>query len=176
MFKKILVANRGEIALRVTRAAREMNIDTVSVYSEADRTSLHVLLADEAYEIGPAPSTESYLKIEKIIEVAKRAGAEAIHPGYGFLSESQAFAKAIKEAGLKFIGATEKNIKEMGDKLASRELMKAVGVPIVPGSDDEVKNIAEAKKWAKEIGYPLMIKATAGGAEKGFVSSPRKAN
>lgn len=168
MFKKILVANRGEIALRVNRAAREMNIDTVCVYSEADRTSLHVLLADEAYEIGPAPSTESYLKIDKIIEVAKKAGAEAIHPGYGFLSESRAFAKAVKEAGLKFIGATEKNIEQMGDKLASRELMKDVGVPIVPGSDDEVKDFSEAKKWAKTIGYPLMIKATAGGGGKGI--------
>ncbi|MGH1467476.1 MAG: acetyl-CoA carboxylase biotin carboxylase subunit [Bdellovibrionales bacterium] len=168
MFKKILVANRGEIALRVNRAAREMGVDTVCVYSAADRTSLHVLLADEAYEIGPAPSTESYLKIDKLIEVAKKAGAEAIHPGYGFLSESSAFVKAVTEAGLKFIGATQDNIEKMGDKLAARELMKNVDVPIVPGSDGEVKTVADAKKWAKTIGYPLMIKASAGGGGKGI--------
>lgn len=168
MFKKILVANRGEIALRITRSAREMGIETVCVYSEADRTSLHVLLADEAYEIGPPPSSESYLNIEKIIEVAKLSGAEAIHPGYGFLSESSAFAKAVTEAGLVFIGATQKNIEQMGDKLAARELMKDVDVPIVPGSDGSVNSVEEAKKWAKEIGYPLMIKASAGGGGKGI--------
>jgi len=168
MFKKILVANRGEIALRVTRAAREMNIETVCVYSQADRTSLHVLLADEAYEIGPPPSTESYLCIDKIIDVAKKAGAEAIHPGYGFLSESSAFVKAVKEAGLTFIGATEDNMAKMGDKLAARELMRGVGVPIVPGSDGEVKNVEQAKDWAEKIGYPLMIKASAGGGGKGI--------
>jgi len=168
MFKKILVANRGEIALRVTRAAREMNIETVCVYSEADRTSLHVLLADEAYEIGPPPSTESYLCIDKIIDVAKKAGAEAIHPGYGFLSESSEFAKAVKDAGLIFIGATEDNMNKMGDKLAARELMRAVGVPIVPGSDDKVENVEQAKDWALKIGYPLMIKASAGGGGKGI--------
>lgn len=168
MFKKILVANRGEIAMRVNRAAREMNIDTVCVYSEADRTSLHVLLADEAYEIGPAPSSESYLKIDKIIDVAKKAGAEAIHPGYGFLSESSKFAEAVTKAGLKFIGATQQNMEQMGDKLAARALMEKVDVPIVPGSDGAVTDFEEAKKWAQIIGYPLMIKASAGGGGKGI--------
>ncbi len=168
MFKKILIANRGEIALRVNRAAREMGIETVCVYSEADRKNLHVLLADEAYEIGPAPSSESYLRIEKLIEVAKKSGAEAIHPGYGFLSESSAFVKAVTDAGLKFIGATQKNIEEMGDKLSARELMQKVDVPIVPGSDGEVKDMTAAKVWAKKIGYPLMIKASAGGGGKGI--------
>jgi acetyl-CoA carboxylase biotin carboxylase subunit len=168
MFKKIMVANRGEIALRVNRAAREMGIETVCVYSAADRTSLHVLLAEEAYEIGPAPSKESYLKIDKLIEVAKKAGAEAIHPGYGFLSESSVFVDAVNKAGLKFIGATKENIEQMGDKLAARELMKKVDVPIVPGSDGSVKDAKEAKEWAKKIGYPLMIKASAGGGGKGI--------
>jgi acetyl-CoA carboxylase biotin carboxylase subunit len=168
VFKKILVANRGEIAIRITRSAREMGIETVAVYSEADRTSLHVLLADEAYEIGPAPSAESYLNINKIIEVAKSSGAEAIHPGYGFLSESAAFVKAVTEAGLVFIGATQDNIEKMGDKLAARELMKAVNVPIVPGSDGKVTNEEEAIYWAEKIGYPLMIKASAGGGGKGI--------
>lgn len=168
MFKKILIANRGEIALRVNRAAREMGVETVCVYSEADRTNLHVLLADEAYEIGPAPSIESYLKINKLIEVAKKSGAEAIHPGYGFLSESSTFVKAVTDAGLKFIGATQKNIEQMGDKLSARELMIKVDVPIVPGSDGEVKDYSEAKIWAKKIGYPLMIKASAGGGGKGI--------
>ncbi len=168
MFKKILVANRGEIALRINRAAREMGVETVCIYSEADRTSLHVLLADEAYEIGPAPSRDSYLKIDKIIKIAKTAKVEAIHPGYGFLSESSAFAKAVMDAGLVFIGATQKNIEQMGDKLAARKLMKKVNVPIVPGSEGEVTSFKEAKKWAKIIGYPLMIKASAGGGGKGI--------
>ena len=138
MFKKILIANRGEIAIRVIRACREMGIETVAVYSEADRDSQHVLLADEAYEIGPAPSSQSYLRIDKIIEVAKKAKAEAVHPGYGFLSESSDFAQALKDNGLTFIGATVENIKAMGDKIASRDLMKGVGVPIVPGSPGAV--------------------------------------
>ncbi len=168
MFKKILVANRGEIALRINRAAREMGVETVCIYSAVDRTSLHVLLADEAYEIGPAPSKDSYLKIDKIIQVAKAAKAEAIHPGYGFLSESSAFAKAVTDAGLIFIGATQKNIEQMGDKLAARKLMRKVNVPIVPGSEGEVTSFKEAKKWAKVIGYPLMIKASAGGGGKGI--------
>ncbi len=168
MFKKILVANRGEVAIRITRSAREMGIDTVAVYSEADRTSLHVLLADEAYEIGPAPSKDSYLNIKKIIEVAKESGAEAIHPGYGFLSESADFVKAVTDAGLVFIGATQENIEKMGDKLAARELMEAVKVPIVPGSDSSVDTEDEAATWAKKIGYPLMIKASAGGGGKGI--------
>ncbi len=168
MFKKILIANRGEIAIRVIRACREMGIETVAVYSEADRDSQHVLLADEAYEIGPAPSSQSYLRIDKIVEVAKKSNAQAVHPGYGFLSESAEFAQALKDNGLVFIGATVENIKAMGDKISSRDLMKAVGVPIVPGSPGAVKTVEEAEKIAKEIGYPIMIKASAGGGGKGI--------
>jgi acetyl-CoA carboxylase biotin carboxylase subunit len=168
MFKKILIANRGEIAIRVIRACREMGIETVAVYSEADRDSQHVLLADEAYEIGPAPSSQSYLKIDKIIEVAKKAKVQAVHPGYGFLSESSDFAQALKDNGLVFIGATVENIKAMGDKIASRDLMKGVGVPIVPGSPGAVISVEDAEAVAKQIGYPVMIKASAGGGGKGI--------
>lgn len=168
MFRKILIANRGEIAVRVMRTCRELGILSVAVYSDADRNGLHVMLADEAYHIGPAPSSESYLNIEKLLDVAKRSGAEAIHPGYGFLSESPLFAKAVKDAGLVFIGPTVENILAMGDKLASRELMKKAKVPIVPGSKDAVKDLPDAEKVAKEIGYPVMIKASAGGGGKGI--------
>ncbi|MCB9027304.1 MAG: acetyl-CoA carboxylase biotin carboxylase subunit [Bdellovibrionaceae bacterium] len=168
MFKKVLIANRGEIALRVIRTCRAMGIVSVAVYSEADRNSLHVQLADEAYFIGPPPSTESYLRIDKIIEVAKRSGADAVHPGYGFLSEKVEFAKALKEAGITFIGPTPENIEAMGDKLASRDLMKTAGVPIVPGTEDAVKSVEEAQAAANEIGYPIMIKASAGGGGKGI--------
>ncbi len=168
MFKKILIANRGEIAIRVTRTCRELGIQSVAVFSEADRNSLHVLLADEAYLIGPAPSSESYLNIEKIIEVAKLSGSEAIHPGYGFLSESPVFAKACQEAGIVFIGPTAENIIAMGDKLASRELMKKAGVPTVPGSEGTVESLEEAQTAAEKIGYPVMIKASAGGGGKGI--------
>lgn len=168
MFKKILIANRGEIAIRVTRACREMGIETVAVYSEADRKSQHVFLADEAYEIGPAPSAQSYLRIDKIVEIAKKSGAEAVHPGYGFLSESKAFALALREAGIAFIGATPENIEAMGDKLGARELMKKANVPIVPGSEGAIKNVKEAEEAVKSIGYPIMIKASAGGGGKGI--------
>lgn len=168
MFKKILIANRGEIAIRVTRTCRTMGIQTVAVYSEADRNSLHVLLADEAYYIGPAPSAQSYLNIEKIIEVAKKSGAEAVHPGYGFLSETVAFAEALEKAGIVFIGPTPDNIRAMGDKLSSRELMKRAGVPTVPGSEDIIRSVEEAQEVAKKIGYPIMIKASAGGGGKGI--------
>ncbi len=168
MFEKILIANRGEIAIRVIRTCREMGIQSVAVYSEADRNSLHVMLADEAYEIGPAPSKLSYLNAEKIIEVAKKSGAQAIHPGYGFLSESPDFARKLKEAGLVFIGPTEANIRAMGDKLASRELMKKAEVPIVPGSADAVADADEAFRIAQEIGFPVIIKASAGGGGKGI--------
>lgn len=167
MFKKILIANRGEIAIRITRACRELGIETVCVYSEADRNSLHVLLADEAYEIGPAPSSESYLNIDKIIEIAKKSGAEAVHPGYGFLSESSKFAIALREAGITFIGATPENIKAMGDKLGARELMKKADVPVVPGSG-AIKDAADAEAAAQQIGYPVMVKASAGGGGKGI--------
>lgn len=154
--------------MRVIRTCRELGILTVAVYSDADRNGLHVMLADEAYHIGPAPSIESYLNIEKLLAVAKKSGAEAIHPGYGFLSESPEFAKAISDAGLTFIGPTVENILAMGDKLASRELMKKAGVPTVPGSKDAIKDLAEAEAVASQIGYPVMIKASAGGGGKGI--------
>jgi acetyl-CoA carboxylase biotin carboxylase subunit len=168
MFKKVLIANRGEIAIRVTRTLRELGITSVAVYSDADRNGLHVMLADEAYHIGPPPSKESYLNIDKILEVAKKSGAEAIHPGYGFLSESPEFAKAVKKAGLTFIGPTVENILAMGDKLASRELMKKAGVPTVPGTDGAVADADQAKKEADKIGYPVILKASAGGGGKGI--------
>ncbi len=168
MFKKILIANRGEIAIRVTRTLRELGITSVAVYSDADRNGMHVMLADEAYHIGPSPSAQSYLNIEKILEIAKKSGADAIHPGYGFLSESPAFAKAVKEAGLTFIGPTVENILAMGDKLASRELMKKAGVPTVPGSDGAVADADQAVKEAQRIGYPVILKASAGGGGKGI--------
>lgn len=168
MFKKILIANRGEIAIRVIRTCREMGIQSVAVYSEADRNSLHVMLADEAYEIGPAPSTQSYLNMDKIVEVCKRAGAEAVHPGYGFLSEAADFARRLKKEGIVFIGPTVENIEAMGDKLASRELMKKAKVPIVPGSPGAISDVDEAKKVSAQIGFPVIIKASAGGGGKGI--------
>ncbi len=168
MFKKILVANRGEIAVRVIRACRDMGISSVAVFSEADRYSQHVLLADEAYEIGPAPSNESYLDDVKILTVAKNAGVDAIHPGYGFMSENADFAKKVAEAGIEFIGPSPQNIVDMGDKLSAISLMKKAGVPTVPGSDGPVDTVEDAHKVANEIGFPVMIKATAGGGGKGM--------
>lgn len=168
MFKKVLIANRGEIAIRVTRTLRELGVTSVAVYSDADRNGLHVMLADEAYHIGPPPSAESYLNIPKILEVAKKSGAEAIHPGYGFLSESPEFARAVKAAGLTFIGPTVENILAMGDKLASRDLMKKAGVPTVPGTDGAVPDVETANKEADRIGYPVILKASAGGGGKGI--------
>lgn len=167
-FKKILIANRGEIAIRVTRACRELGISSVAVFSDADRDSLHVFLADEAYHIGPAPSKESYLNFRKIIEVAKKAGADAIHPGYGFLSENPIFVRACKEAGIVFIGPTPENMEAMGDKLSAKALMKKAGVPLVPGSEGGVESVEQAQVIANEIGYPVIIKATAGGGGKGM--------
>lgn len=168
MFKKILIANRGEIAIRVMRTCREMGIQSVAVYSEADRNSLHVMLADEAYEIGPPPSKESYLRMDKILAVAKQAGADAIHPGYGFLSEAPEFARQCAKAGIVFIGPTVENIEAMGDKLASRDLMEKAGVPIVPGSPGALTNLEEAEIISRDIGYPIIIKASAGGGGKGI--------
>lgn len=168
MFKKVLIANRGEIAVRVIRACRDLGITSVAVYSKADRFSQHVLLADEAYDIGPAPSLESYLREDKLIDVAKRSGADAIHPGYGFLSERSTFADAIEKAGLTFIGPSKQNIVDMGDKLSAISLMKKAGVPTVPGSDGAIKDLDHAKKVADKIGYPVMIKASAGGGGKGM--------
>lgn len=168
MFKKVLVANRGEIAVRVIRACRDLGIPTVAVYSEVDRYSQHVLLANEAYEIGPAPSNESYLLEDKILDVAKKAGADAIHPGYGFLSEREFFAKAVQDAGITFIGPSPENIKAMGDKLSAISHMRKADVPTVPGSNGAVPTIEEAQKVAEKIGYPIMIKASAGGGGKGM--------
>jgi propionyl-CoA carboxylase alpha chain len=172
--KKILIANRGEIALRVIRSAREMGIRTVAVYSEADRNALHVRHADEAICIGPAASAQSYLKGEKIIEVCKQLGVDAIHPGYGFLSENAAFAKAVKEAGIIFIGPSPESIRIMGDKLSAKAAVSAFNIPMVPGTPDAVTDIAEAKRICEEIGYPVLIKASAGGGGKGMrvVESP----
>lgn len=168
LFKKILIANRGEIAIRITRACRELGIASVAVFSDADRDSLHVFLADEAYHIGPSPSKESYLNYQKIIEVAKKAGVDAVHPGYGFLSENTIFAKALEAAGITFIGPTVSNIESMGDKLSAKALMKKAGVPTVPGSDGGVETVEQAHIIAETIGLPVIIKASAGGGGKGM--------
>jgi len=174
MLKKILIANRGEIAVRVVRACREMGIKTVAVYSAADRVALHVRMADEAYFIGPAPSTESYLNIERIIDVARKSGADAIHPGYGFLAENPEFASAVQQAGLIFIGPAPEAIRLFGDKMAARERMLASGVPVVPGMEQNLTSDEAARKIADEIGFPVLIKAAAGGGGKGMriVHSP----
>jgi acetyl-CoA/propionyl-CoA carboxylase, biotin carboxylase, biotin carboxyl carrier protein len=168
MFKKVLVANRGEIAIRVMRALKEMGIISVGVYSEADRETPHVREADEAFLLGPPVPAESYLNIERIIEVARDAGAEAIHPGYGFLAENAAFATACEEAGIVFIGPPASAIEAMGSKTRAREIMSEAGVPIVPGSTEPSPDVAAAKKTAKEIGYPVACKAAGGGGGKGF--------
>jgi acetyl-CoA carboxylase, biotin carboxylase subunit len=166
--KKILVANRGEIALRVMRTAREMGIKTVAVYSEADRQSLHVQYADEAILIGPPPSAESYLKMEKIIAAAKQTGADAIHPGYGFLSENEDFAQLVENEGMIFIGPSPKAIEIMGSKLAAKAAVAKFNVPLVPGTSEPITDLSKAKKIAAEIGYPILIKASAGGGGKGM--------
>lgn len=168
MFKKILIANRGEIAMRVIRTAKEMGIKTVAVYSTADRDSLHVRFADEAVCIGPPSSSDSYLKIANIIAAAEITDADAIHPGYGFLSENAKFSKTCKDNGIKFIGASPEHIDKMGDKATAKATMIKAGVPVVPGSEGILKDYNEAKKIAKKIGYPVMIKATAGGGGKGM--------
>ena len=168
MFKKILIANRGEIALRVIRSCKEMGIKTVAVYSKADADSLHVKFADEAVCIGPASSSESYLKIPSIIAAAEITNSDAIHPGYGFLAENSNFSKICKENKIKFIGASPKMIDKMGDKAAAKETMKKAGVPTIPGSKGIIKNFSECEKIANEIGYPIMLKATAGGGGKGM--------
>jgi len=169
MFSKVLVANRGEIAIRVFRTLREMGIASVAVYSELDRDALHVKRADEAYLIGPAPAAESYLKVEKIIEVCKESGAEAVHPGYGFLAENADFARALDEAGIVFIGPPASAIDAMGSKTMARELMQKAGVPIVPGTTEVIEDVAAAKKIIDaDIGYPVAIKAAGGGGGKGF--------
>lgn len=168
MFKKILIANRGEIALRIIRTCKEMGIKTVAVYSKADADSLHVRFADEAVCIGPAQSSESYLKIPNIIAAAEITNSDAIHPGYGFLAENAKFSRVCAENNIKFIGASEEMIEGMGDKASAKMTMKKAGVPTVPGSDGLIKDLEHGKKQAKEIGYPVIIKATAGGGGKGM--------
>ena len=167
-FNKVLIANRGEIALRIIRTCREMGIQTVAVFSTADRDSLHVRFADEAVCIGPPASSESYLYIPRIMAAAEITNADAIHPGYGFLSENAEFAEVCGEYGIKFIGPTPDQIRKMGDKITAKETMIAANVPVVPGSDGLLENTKEALKRAKEIGYPIMLKATAGGGGKGM--------
>ncbi len=166
--KKIVIANRGEIALRVMRTAKEMGIKTVAVFSEADRKALHVRYADEAICIGPPPSNQSYLLGDKIIEVAKQTGADAIHPGYGFLSENADFARKVKAAGLIFIGPSAESMETMGDKISAKQAVTNFNVPLVPGTKEALKDIAAGKKIADEIGYPVLVKASAGGGGKGM--------
>ncbi|HEU5146633.1 MAG TPA: acetyl-CoA carboxylase biotin carboxylase subunit [Chryseosolibacter sp.] len=166
--RKLVVANRGEIALRVMRSAREMGVQTVAVFSEADRNAPHVRYADEAVCIGPPPSSESYLKMDKIIDAARMTGADAIHPGYGFLSENASFARRCEEAGLVFIGPSPSSIELMGSKLAAKAAVAAFDVPLVPGTQTPITDVAEAKAIAGKIGYPILIKASAGGGGKGM--------
>jgi len=168
MLKKVLIANRGEIAVRIIRACKEMGIKTVAVFSEIDRKALHVRFADEAYLIGPAPSAQSYLDMEKIIEVAKRSGAEAIHPGYGFLAENATFVKMVESEGLAFIGPPSSAVELLGDKVEARKTMKTAGVSIVPGTEVEIASEDQAVSIAEEIGFPILIKAVGGGGGKGM--------
>ncbi|NIR48530.1 ATP-grasp domain-containing protein, partial [candidate division KSB1 bacterium] len=168
MFKKILIANRGEIALRVIRACKELDIATVAVYSEADTDSLHVRFADEVVCIGPGPSNQSYLQIPRIISAAEVTNAEAIHPGYGFLAENAHFAEVCESCGIKFIGPSPEMIDKMGNKSLAKRTMKDAGVPIVPGSEGVLKDARHAKQIAGEIGYPVIIKASAGGGGRGM--------
>ncbi|HMS30560.1 MAG: acetyl-CoA carboxylase biotin carboxylase subunit [Saprospiraceae bacterium] len=168
MFQKILIANRGEIALRIIRTCKEMGIKTVAIYSTADRESLHVRFADEAVCIGPPASSQSYLSIPKIMAAVEITNADAVHPGYGFLAENAEFAEICKEYGIKFIGPTPEQIRKMGDKITAKETMIKAGVPVVPGSDGLLKDVKQGKKLAIEIGYPIILKATAGGGGRGM--------
>jgi acetyl-CoA carboxylase biotin carboxylase subunit len=168
MFRKVLIANRGEIAVRIARSCRELGISPVAVYAEADRAALHVRVADEAYEIGPAPSAESYLRADRVVEAALASGAEAIHPGYGFLSESASFARAVRDAGLTLIGPPPEAMELMGSKTSARRAVRDAGAPVVPGTVDPVSDPAEALRVAEEIGFPVMLKAAAGGGGKGM--------
>jgi len=168
VFRKVLVANRGEIAVRVVRACREMGVSPVAVYSDADRDALHVRLADEAIHVGPAPAGESYLRIDRMVDAARQAGAEAVHPGYGFLAESPAFAQACRDAGLVFVGPSPQSMRDLGLKTEARRLMQAAGVPIVPGTVDPVGSLDEVRRIAHEIGFPVALKAVAGGGGKGL--------
>ncbi len=168
MFKKILIANRGEIALRIIRACKELGISTVAVHSEIDVDSLHVRFADESVCIGPNPSQESYLKFSNIVSAAEVTGAEAIHPGYGFLAENAEFAEVCESSGIKFIGPKPEHLRQMGDKAFAKETMRKAGIPVIPGSPGEVSSLKEAKKIALELSYPVLLKAAAGGGGKGM--------
>jgi propionyl-CoA carboxylase alpha chain len=168
VFGKILIANRGEIACRIIKTARRMGIAAVAVYSEADANALHVEMADEAVAIGPAPSAESYLRIDRIVEACRDTGAEAVHPGYGFLSEREGFAEALAGIGVTFIGPNPKAIAAMGDKIESKKLAVAAGVSVVPGFVGEIRDDAHGRALARDIGYPVMVKASAGGGGKGL--------
>ncbi|HEX4932719.1 MAG TPA: biotin carboxylase N-terminal domain-containing protein, partial [Gemmatimonadaceae bacterium] len=168
MFKKILIANRGEIALRIIRACRELGITSVAVYSDADAQAPHVREADEAAHIGPAPSSESYLRGDRIVQVAQQVGAEAIHPGYGFLSEREWFARLVRDAGLVFIGPPPEAIAAMGSKTSARQLAIRAGVPVVPGTTEALVDAEEAAEIAATFGYPVLLKAAAGGGGKGM--------
>lgn len=167
-FSRILIANRGEIAVRVMRSIREMGISTVAVYSDADRDALHVRYADEAICLGPSPGNQSYLRIDKVIEAAVKTGAQAIHPGYGFLSENPAFARAVRESGLVLIGPSPEAMEMMGSKLAAKAAAKKYDIPLVPGTDYPISDVNEARKIAREVGFPILIKASAGGGGKGM--------
>ena len=167
-FEKLLIANRGEIAIRIMRACRELDIDTVAIYSDADKNALHVKYADEAFHVGEAHPSKSYLNMERILDIAKKSGAEAIHPGYGFLAENYRFAKLCLDENVIFVGPRWKTIKAMGSKIGSKQMMKDHGVPVIPGTDGGIKTIDEAKKVALEIGYPVIVKASAGGGGIGM--------
>ena len=175
MFRKILIANRGEIAVRILRACRELGVPAAVVYSDADRASLHVRLADEAYRLGPAPSRESYLAIGKILDAARAAGCDAVHPGYGFLAENHEFARACAAAGIAFIGPPPEAMAQLGSKTAARHLARQVGVPTVPGALDPIANLKLADATAKETGFPIVLKAVAGGGGKGMRLVEREA-
>ena len=168
MIKKVLIANRGEIALRIIRACKELDVKTVAVHSTIDSNAMHVRLADESVCIGPPLASKSYLNISAILSAAEVSGADAIHPGYGFLSENAKFAEIVNEHGLIFIGPKPQHISEMGDKVSARNAMQKLGIPLVPGSDGAIKNLEELKKVAKEVGFPILIKAASGGGGKGM--------
>ena len=167
MFQKVLIANRGEIAVRIIRGCHERGLKTVAVYSDVDRTALHVRYADEAYHIGPAPSRDSYLRIDRLLDIAKKSGAQAVHPGYGFLAEREAFAQAVIDAGLVWIGPHPKAIRAMGDKVIAKQSVKARGVPLVPGTGEDLSD-EDLLAAAPDIGFPLLVKAAAGGGGKGM--------
>ena len=168
MVKKILIANRGEIACRIIKTAKKMGISTVSVFSDADKNSRHVRLADEAIHLGPSESVNSYLSFDKILEAINTSKADAVHPGYGFLSENANFAKVLEENNIKFIGASSKLIEMMGDKIQAKKIAKENGLPVIEGSEGGVKNVEEGKELCKKIGFPVLIKASAGGGGKGM--------